>query len=69
MLTNPAQTDPQHQSFKTSVGDEQVAAAAEHKDRETTAAGEAYGLKNVGLARCLGKPPRRATDFEGRIGR
>ncbi len=59
------QRNVQHQARKSLVGDDHVAAAAQNKQRNFALAGPVAGLYNLGLARCLREPPRRAANAQG----
>jgi predicted lipid-binding transport protein (Tim44 family) len=64
-----AQGHAKDEAFESRVGDEQVAAAAQHEERDAALAGPGRGFVNLLFAYSLNKPARRAANAEGGEGR
>ncbi len=60
------QPNMQHQPRESLIGDEHIAAAAQHKQRHAPLARPLARLRNLRLARRLRKPPRRPANAKGR---
>jgi hypothetical protein len=62
---NPAQRDLQHQATPAFIGDDKIAAAAKHKERQMTRSSVGYCLLYVVQGVGLSKKARRTTYVEG----
>ena len=63
---DPLQRDLQNKSVESSIGDKQVAAAAEDKQRRSLFAGPGSSTGDVRFAVSRRKPPRRAANAKRR---
>jgi len=64
-LRDPSQRNLQHQAGPAGVGDDKVAAAAQHEQRPSTRLRFRDGRAHVLLAAGFDEIPRRAADLEG----